>query len=297
MDGLIEVLVDPFTAGFMQRALIAGVLAAATCSLVGTWVVLRGLSFMGDALAHGVLPGIAVAYLVAGGGEAGILLGAAAASVIVIAGIGAVQRHTLLPEDTGVGLLFVGMLALGVVIISRGAEYFGDLLNFLFGAALGVSVTSILVQAVAACVALVASVLLYRPLLVLSFDERKAAALGLRPDLTRLALLALVALAVVSSFRTVGNLLVYGLLIAPPATASLVVRRVPVMTATAVGVGAASVYVGLLASYHWDLAAGAAMACTAVTSFFVVLTVREVALRLRGRTPDPAPTPGPGAPV
>lgn len=273
---MTELLIEPFAADFMLRALLASTLAAVTCSLVGTWVVLRGLSFMGDALAHGVLPGIAVAYLLAGGGELAIVLGAAAAAAIVIAGVDVVHRHSRLPEDTGIGLLFVGMLALGVMIISRSSGYVGDLLSFLFGAALGIPASAVVVQAVAALVSLVGVVVFHRAFLALSFDERKAQLLGLRPALARIALLVLVALAVVSSFRTVGNLLVYGLLIAPPATASLLARRVPAMMATSVGVGIVSVYVGLLASYHLDLAAGAAMAGAAVTSFFAVLTVVRV---------------------
>lgn len=280
---MAELLLDPFDAAFMQRALVAGLLAAVTCSLVGTWVVLRGLSFMGDALAHGVLPGIAVAYVLVGSGGLGTTVGAAVAAVLVIAGVNVVHRRTPLPEDTGIGLLFVGMLALGVMIISRGAgnAYFGDLLNFLFGAPLGVSIDAIAVQAAAAVVALAGAVLGYRAFLAMSVDERKAQLLGLNPRIARIALLALIAAAVVSSYRTVGNLLVFGLLIAPPAAASLVARRVPVMMGVAVVIGMASVYVGLLLSYHLDLAAGAAMATTATAAFFVLLAVTQASAALR----------------
>lgn len=283
---MAEWLIGPFALDFMQRALVAGVLAAVTCSLVGTWVVLRGLSFMGDALAHGVLPGIAIAYLL-GGGSVLTTVGAAVAAAVVIGGVNVVRTHSHLPEDAGIGLLFVGMLALGVIIISRGTAYFGDLLSFLFGAALGIPTDAIIVQAVAAVVALVGVVVFHRAFLALSFDERKAQVLGLRPALARVALLTLVALAVVSSFRTVGNLLVYGLLIAPPATASLLARRVPAMMAVSVAVGVVSVYVGLLLSYHFDLAAGAAMAGTAVAAFFVVMAVVETAASVRTRTAAP----------
>ena len=278
MDALVDVLVGPFAAGFMQRALLAGVLAAVTCSLVGTWVVLRGLTFMGDALAHGVLPGIAVAYILVGGGDVATTVGAALAAVVVIVGVNAVQRYSHLPEDAGIGLLFIGMLALGVVIISRGSGYFGDLLGFLFGAALGITSGAIAVQAAAAVIALVGVAVFHRAFLALSFDERKAQALGLHPRVARIVLLALISLAIISSFRTVGNLLVYGLLIAPPATASLVARRVPVMMSVSVAIGIVSVYVGLVISFHLDLAAGAAMAATAVATFFVVLTVTQARL-------------------
>jgi ABC-type Mn2+/Zn2+ transport system permease subunit len=297
MEQIVDVLIGPFAVDFMRRALLAGLLAALTCSLVGTWVVLRGLTFMGDALAHGVLPGIAVAYVVLGGGDVATTIGAALAAVVVIAGINVVQRHSHLPEDAGIGLLFIGMLALGVMIISRGSGYFGDLVGFLFGAALGVAPGAIAVQAVAAVIALVGVVVFHRAFLALSFDERKAQGLGLHPRAARIALLALIALAIISSFRTVGNLLVYGLLIAPPATASLLARRVPVMMTVSVGIGMLSVYVGLLFSYHFDLAAGAAMAGFAVAAFFVVLTVTEVSKSVRTRATGPDPTARPDSGV
>lgn len=302
---MVELLIDPFTVDFMQRALLAGVLAAVTCALVGTWVVLRGLTFMGDALAHGVLPGIALAYVVFGGGDVAIAVGAAVAAVVVIAGVNVVQRYSHLPEDAGIGLLFIGMLAAGVMIISRGSAYFGDLLGFLFGAVLGVTPGAIALQAVAAVVALVGVVVFHRAFLAMSFDERKAQGLGLHPGIARVALLTLIAVAIISSFRAVGNLLVYGLLIAPPATASLLARRVPAMMLTAVGVGVLSVYVGLLLSYHLDLAAGAAMSAFAVAVFFAVLACSEItrAWRRPGRAEpgsdglgDPAGRPDAGQP-
>lgn len=293
MDQLDALLLDPFTAGFMLRALVAGVLAAITCSLVGTWVVLRGLTFMGDALAHGVLPGITIAYLLTGGSEVATIIGASVAAVVMIIGVNTVQRRSRLPEDAGIGLLFIGMLALGVLIISRGTGYYGDLLGFLFGAVLGIPPGAIAVQAVAAVIALVGVVVFHRAFLALSFDERKAQGLGLHPGIARVVLLALIALAIISSLRTVGNLLVYGLLIAPPATGSLLARRVPAMMAVSVVVGVGSVYVGLLASYHLDLAAGAAMSGVAVAAFFVVLAGSEVRAALRRRAVPVRAAPAP----
>ena len=271
---MTELLLDPFATGFLQRALMAGLLTAVTCAVVGTWVVLRGLSFMGDALAHGVLPGIALAYVLAGPGGLWPVVGAVVAALVVVLGVRQVEQHSRLPTDAGIGLLFVLMLSLGVIIISRGTGFVGDLVGILFGAALGVTTTGVLVAGAGTVVALTLSVLLYRPFLALSFDRDKAATLGMRPGLAQTALLGLVTLAVVTSFQTVGNLLVFGLLVGPPATASLLARRVPVMTGVAVVVGCLSVYGGLLASYHLDLAAGAAMAALAVGSFFVVLPVR-----------------------
>jgi ABC-type Mn2+/Zn2+ transport system permease subunit len=270
-------LLEPFSASFMQRGLIAGLLAVITCSVVGTWVILRSLSFMGDALAHGVIPGIALAYMLG----FNLTIGAAIGAAVMVAGVTVVARHGRLPEDAGIGLLFVGMLGLGVIIISRAGSFAVDLTSFLFGAVLGVTWNDIWIQGVAAAIIIVASVVFYRAFLVLSFDERKAQIMGFNPHVARIALLGLIALAVVASFRTIGSLLVFGLLVAPPATASLLARRVPAMMITAVGVGAASVYVGLLLSYHFNLAAGAAMSTVAVALFFVVLLVKEASDSLR----------------
>ena len=271
-------LTDPFQYDFILRALLAGCLAAVTCSLIGTWVVIRGMSFMGDALAHGVLPGIAVAFIVG----VDIAIGAFVSAIVI--GISLVNRTSKLSSDTGIGLLFVGMLALGVVIISRTRSFTGDLTSFLFGSVLGVRNSDIVLQSVAAIITLVAVLALHRLFLALSFNADKAASLGMRPRLAHLAMLALVALAIVASFRTVGTLLVFGLLIAPPATAALLVRRVPTMMITACLIGVASIIIGLIITYHFDTAAGATMAGTAVAIFFLVLAGRELVSRLSGRT-------------
>ena len=270
---MVDWLLDPFQFEFMQRALLAGALAAVTCAVVGTWVVLRGLAFMGDALAHGVLPGIALAFL----WGFDITLGALVSAAIMVAGFNLVNRRARLSEDTGIGLLFVGMLALGVIVISRARTFTTDLTGFLFGNVLGVTAGDVRLQVGAAALAVGACVVLFRPFLALAFNDDKAALLGLRPRLANIVLLGLVAVAVVSSFRSVGTLLVFGLLIAPPATASLLVRRVPPMMVTASAVGVGRVSGGLILSYHYDTAAGATMAGLAVLVFFVVLLATEVA--------------------
>lgn len=265
-------LTEPFAFEFMQRALIAGLFAVVTTSVVGTWVVLRGLAFMGDALAHGVLPGIAVAFLL----DVNLLLGAAVAAVIMVGAISAIHRTTRLTEDTAIGLLFVGMLALAVIIFSRAGSFSVDLVAVLFGDVLGITSSDVITQAVAAALVIVIAALYYRPLLVLSFNESKAELLGMGPGRTHLVMLVLITVAVVASFRTVGTLLVFGLLIAPPATASLVARRVPVMMATATLIGAFSVVAGLLVSFHFDTAAGATVSGMAVAVFFVTLVAKHL---------------------
>ena len=277
-------LTDPFELEFMQRALLAGLLTVVLTSVVGTWVVIRGLTFMGDALAHGVLPGIAVASL------AGfdLTLGALAGAAVMVGGVHVVQRRSRLGEDTGIGLLFVGMLAAGVIILSKSRSFSGDLTAFLFGDILGVTTGDLCLQAGAAVGGVAVATLLYRPFLALSFNARTAELLGLRPRTANLAMLALVALTVVSSFRAVGTLLVFGLLVGPPATASLLVRRVPAMMLASLVAGVVAVLAGLLVSYHQGTAAGATMAAVAVAEFFVALAVRDTVGWWRSRrAPEP----------
>lgn len=263
---------DPFDPEFMQRALLAGMLAVVASSVVGTWVVLRGLSFIGDALAHGVVPGMALAVL----WGFNLTVGAFATAALMIGGIGLVNRRSQLSDDTGIGLLFVGMLALGVIIISKSQSFTSDVQNLLFGDVLGVTWADVRLQAVAAVVVIAATALGYRALLALSFNASKAASLGLRPGLAHLGLLALVSLAIVSSFQAVGTLLVFGLLVGPPATAALLVRRVWVCMAVAVALGWMAVVVGLVISYQWGTAAGATVAGVSVADFFVVLAAQEL---------------------
>lgn len=267
----MEWLTEPFELGLQQRALIGGSLAAIALAVVGTWVVIRGLTFFGDALVHGVVPGIALAVLL----DFDLMVGAGIAAVVMIGGINLVHRQTAFSEDTGIGLLFVGMLGLGVILISKSDSFTGSLTSILFGDALGVTMGDIVVLAVVTAVVIAASLFLYRHFLVLAFNEQKATLLGLRPGLAHAVLLGLITLGIVGSFQTVGTLLVFGMLVGPSATAALLVRRVPAMMVTAALIGVASVVIGLLISYHADTAGSATIAVTPVAFFFVVLTVRS----------------------
>ncbi len=245
--------ISPFVdSELMRDALLAGILTVVTTSLVGTWVVLRGMSFLGDALAHGVLPGIAIAFIIGVDTSLGALVAAGA----MVGGIALIRRHSPLPDDTSIGVLFVGFLALAVVITA---------------------------------IALVGVVVLYRAFLVMTFDASLASMLGLRPGLAQAALLALLAISIVSSFQSVGNLLVFAFLIAPPAAASLLVRRVPMIMVVSVALGSLATVIGILVSYHHATAAGATMALTSVIIFFLVLagTVAQRAISQR-RTLTPA---------
>ncbi|HJQ94621.1 MAG TPA: zinc ABC transporter permease AztB [Acidimicrobiia bacterium] len=266
MDWLIE----PFSLGFQQRALIAGLLAMGMAAMVGCWVVLRGLTFMGDALAHGVLPGVAVGLLLGFDPVLGALLSA----LVMAAGIGLVHRRASLTEDTAIGLMFVGMLGLGVVLISRTSSFSGSLTAILFGEILSASRNDLVLLGAGATVALALSIVLYRPFLVLCFNERKSELLGMNPQLAHFAMLALVTMAVVTSFRTVGSLLVFGLMVAPPATASLLVRKVPRMITAALAIGAVAVIGGLLISYHFGTAGSATISTLSVAFFFIALAFR-----------------------
>jgi ABC-type Mn2+/Zn2+ transport system permease subunit len=265
-------LTEPFALAFQQRALVGGALAALALAVVGTWVVIRGMTFLGDALVHGVIPGIALAILL----DFNVLLGAALAATVMIAGINLVHRQTTFSEDTGIGLLFVGMLGLGVILISRSDAYTGSLTGILFGDALGVTNEDLVLLGVVVGVVLVVSSLLYRNFLVLSFNEHKAKMLGLNPRLAHLALLGLTTVSIVGSFQTVGTLLVFGLLVGPPATAALLVKRVPVMMTAAAVIGVLSVAVGLMISYYAGTSGSATISVVPIVLFFVVLTIRSL---------------------
>lgn len=269
---LIELVTEPFAFAFMRNALLAGLLTVVASSLIGTWVVMRGMAFMGDALAHGVLPGIAIAFILGGS----LLLGGAISAAVMIAGVSLASARSRLGEDTAIGLLFVGMLAAGVAIISKRGAYAGDLTTILFGDPIGVTRSDLRTTAIAAVVTIVLTIVLYRPFLALSFSRDKAQVLGLHPQLAHLAMLGLVALVVVTSFRTVGTLLVFAFIVAPPATAALVSRRVPIMMVVSMAIGAIGVLAGLLISFHAGTATAPTIAGLTVVAFFLTLALKEV---------------------
>ncbi|GMQ92854.1 MAG: zinc ABC transporter permease AztB [Acidimicrobiia bacterium] len=282
MDWLLE----PFSLAFQQRALIAGSLAAIVFAVVGTWVVIRGMTFLGDALIHGVIPGIALAVLF----DFNVLIGAIAAALVMVAGINFVHRQTEFSEDTGIGLLFAGMLALGVILISTTEGASGTLNAILFGNALGVSSSDIAVLAVVAVATIGGTTLLYRRLLVLAFNDLKAELFGLKPRVTHAILLVLITLSIVGSFQTVGTLLVFGLMVGPPATAALLVRRVPTMMLTAGAIGILSVLGGLIISYHLGTSGSATMALIPIVLFFIVLATKSLTQELRAHNKQTRPT-------
>ncbi len=280
----MDFLFDAFEPAFMQRALIGSLIAVVATSLVGTWVVLRGLAFLGDALAHGVIPGIALAVL----WGFSPLIGAFVAALVMSGLVSVVSNRTIVREDTAIGLLFVGMLSLGIVIVSRAQSFSTEVTALLFGDVLGVTSGDIQNQAIATAVVVICTVVLYRPFLALTFNRAKAQTLGMRPQLAQAALLALLALSIVASFQAIGTLLVFGLLVGPPATASLLVNRVPAIMVTSTLLGAVAVVAGLLVSFHHGTAGGATIAGFSVLQFFVVLAAREALAALHRTTRTPS---------
>jgi ABC-type Mn2+/Zn2+ transport system permease subunit len=261
MDWLIE----PFSHGFQQRALLAGSCAALMSAVVGTWIVLRGMSFFGDAFVHGIVPGIA----------------AAVAALVMVFLIEVIHRQTALGEDTAIGLLFVGMLALGVVILSRLESYAGSLTTILFGDVLGVTLPNLIAEGVLALVVIIVATVFYRPLLALAFNPEKAEMWGMHPRRTHAVLLVLIAAAVIGSYQSVGTLLVFGLLVGPPAAASLISRTVPRMMVTAAVIALVSVWLGLTISYWLGTAGSATMAIVPIVIFFVLLVITRTMKKVR----------------
>ena len=274
-------LITPFSSNsFMTQALLAGILVSIACAVAGTFVILRGLAFIGDALAHGVLPGIALAFLI---GFPGIL-GASVGAVFMIGGISLITHRSRLSSDTAIGLLFVGMLSLGVVIVSRSNSFSGDLTRILFGEILGISTGAILFQLAATVVIVIVAIVCARPFLLLSFDPEQAQVAGFSSRLYHNIMLFMIAATVIVSFQTVGTLLVFGLLIAPAGAGALLARQVRAMIVWAVFFGVLSMYLGLLISYHFDLAAGASIILVAVMLFFIVFIFSNLRFRRPVRT-------------
>lgn len=217
------------------------------------------------------------------------MLGAAIGSAVMIVGVSFVTNRSGLSSDTAIGLLFVGMLALGVIMVSRPSDATnGDIIRILFGEILGIRGSNIVVLVVAAVIISACVALLYRPFLLLCFDPEQADVSGFPSRRYHAIMLVMVAATVVVSFQAVGTLLVFGMLIAPASAGALLARRIWAMIAWAVGIGATSVYVGLLVSYHYDTSAGATVVFVTVCAFFVVLIAQLVVRRVAQSTRKPS---------
>jgi ABC-type Mn2+/Zn2+ transport system permease subunit len=265
MLSMVEWLVEPLMYVFMQRALLAALMVGVVCSVVGCYVVLRSMAFLGDALAHAILPGVAIAYLIHGN----LTVGALIAAIVVALGIGFVSRQGVIREDTAIGILFAAALSLGVVLISSIQTYAVDLSHILFGNVLGVSTADLWLTGGLGLVVLLSVIVCYRPFLVISFDPVLAATLRLPAGLLNNLMLVLLALTIVVSLQTVGVGLVAAMLVTPAATAYLLTRRLRNMMLVSAGFGALASLVGLYISYYANVVSGAAVVLTA-TVFFLL---------------------------
>jgi manganese/iron transport system permease protein len=262
-------LLEPLKYEFMQRGMIAAVLVGIVCAVVGTYVVLRGMAFFGDALAHTILPGIAIGYLITGGARDTLFWWALGTAIVAALGIGAISKQAEIKEDTAIGIIFAGMFALGIALISTVRSYAVDLSHFLFGDVLGVSAHSLWLIIIFGTIVLLTIAAFYKEFLTLSFDPILAATLRLPVNLLNNLLLCLIAVTVAVSLQTVGVALMVAMLVTPAATAYLLTQRLPIMmTLAAVFAGLAGV-IGLYLSYYLSIASGAAIVLTA-TAFFLL---------------------------
>jgi manganese/iron transport system permease protein len=250
---------------FLPKALLIAVMSAIVCGVVGCYVVLRGMAFIGDAVAHAVFPGLAVAFVISGN----LVLGGTIAGVVTAVLVAIFSQHRRLKEDSVIGVFFVAAFALGIVIISRAPGYAGSLQQFLFGSITGIPDRDVYIVAITGLALLMAMFLLHKEFVTLALDREMARALGLRTFWLDLALYVLVTLAVVISVQTIGNILVLALLITPAAAARLLTDRLAAMMLIAPLIGGCSALVGLYVSWSWDLPVGGTIVLTLTAVFLV----------------------------
>ena len=263
---ILHFVTDPLSYGFMARALLAAIMVGVICPVVGTYMVLKGLSFFGDALAHSILPGVVLTFLFGWPLALGAMISALVAAFL----IGVISQRSSLQEDTAIGIVFAGAFALGVAMISTVSNYAVDLTHILFGDVLGVSVTDLWVMLVLGLVVIGVIVLFYKEFLVLTFDPVLALVLRLPATALRYLLLGVIALTVVTSLQTVGIALVLAMLVTPAATAQMLTRRLPSMMMVAAALGVFSNVTGLYVSYYLNIASGPTMVLVATLIFGLV---------------------------
>ena len=277
---MIEFLTQPLQYPFMARGLIAALLTGVVCATVGSYVVLRGMAFFGDALAHAMLPGIAIGYLVSGGARAPLFWWALLTAVLSSLGIGWISRSTEVREDTAIGIVFAGMFALGIALISTVRNYTTDLTHFLFGNVLGVGLGDLLLIGIFGALILLMIFLFYKEFLVLSFDPLLAATLRLPARSLEYLLLVLIALTIVVSLQTVGVALMVAMLVTPAATAYLLTKRLPVMMGLAALIASLAGVIGLYLSFYLSISSGAAIVLTATAIFLLVWLGKQLTSRM-----------------
>jgi len=267
MTGL---LLEPLQYAFMQRGLIAAVLVGIICALVGCYVVLRGMAFFGDALAHAILPGVAVGYILNQGAGDPVFWWGMGTAILASIGIGALSKGARLQEDTAIGIIFAGMFALGIALISSMGNYAVDLAHFLFGNVLGVSQSDLLLISALGGLVVVVIFAFYKEFMVISFDPILAATLRLPTTLLENLLLILIAITIVVSLQTVGIALMVAMLVTPAASAYLVTRQLHRMMVIAAILAALAGVIGLYLSYYLSIASGSAIVLTSTALFILI---------------------------
>jgi len=264
----MEFLFEPLQYGFMVRGLIAALVVGIVCPVLGAYIVLRGMALFGNALAHAILPGVAIAYLLGGSGQTGLFVGGMVAGVATALGIGAISKGGI-KEDTAIGVIFTGMFALGIAMISTVRSYTVDLTHFLFGDVLGVSASDLWLITIFGVLVIVSIFAFYKEFLVLSFDPTLARTLRLPDTFLNYLLLLLIAVTIVLSLQTVGIALMSAMLVTPAATAYLLTRRLPVMMVLGAAIGATSAVAGLYLSFYINIASGPAIVLTSTSIFLL----------------------------
>lgn len=272
-----ELFLDPMNASFMQRALLAAVLVGAISGVIGTFVVVRGMSFFGDALAHAILPGVATAYIAGGGDPNALFAGGLVAGIGSALGIGWLTRDGRLKEDTATGIVFVAMFALGIAIISTDARAYGrDLVHILFGNILGIQDADLHIMIICGVVVVSVIIIFYKELLLISFDPGLAKTLQLPSERLRLLLLVLIAITIVASLQIVGITLMLAMLIAPSATAQLLTKRLHYMMLLSSILGVLGGIMGVYVAFHVNIPTGPAIVLTVTIIFIAVFLIQQV---------------------
>ena len=262
---MLDLLLDPLNYSFITRAILAAVVVGVVCSVLGTYVVLRGMAFFGDALAHTILPGVVVAFLLGWP----LAVGALVMGVVTAVGIGALSDRGVIKEDTAIGVIFAGTFALGVALLSATGNYTVDLAHFLFGNLLGVSASNLWLMFILSIIVLFTVGLFYKEFLVVTFDPTLATTLRLPTNFLRYLLLILIAVTIVVALQVVGIALMVAMLVTPAAAASLLTRRLGSMMVVAAVIGATSGVMGVYVSFYLNIASGPAVVLTATLVFIL----------------------------
>lgn len=276
---LIDLIFTPLQYSFMVRGISAAVLTGIVCAVVGVYVVIRGMAFFGDALAHSILPGVAVGYLVTGGAREPLFWWGTGTAVIVSLAIGAISKGAKIKQDTAIGIIFAGMFALGIAIISTVKSYTVDLTHFLFGDVLGISGNQLTIIAIFSVLIILLVIAFYKEFLVLTFDPILATTLRIPVRLFENLQLVLIALAISVSFQAVGVALMVAMLVTPAAAAYLLTKRLPIMMILAATIASISGVVGLYLSYYINVASGPAIVLVATLIFVIAWVLKSLGKR------------------